>query len=92
MSREINHDFAAAVERIKELEEQIRELAVQVAADYPDIENVPTWECFWAIRSSYEGICLANADMHKLCGHLQKQLGIDVHEVIRQWDEIRKQP
>lgn len=69
-------------EMIKLLLEAIKEKAVKIAPEYPNIAN-----CFWreqlyAIESSYEGTCLANDDLHKLIKKLQLKLGMSNEDII----------
>lgn len=85
----MNDEFMKACTRIEEMVDAVNELAVKVTADYPDIEYQNFWTQLTAIDQSFEGLELANKDMHKLCGHLQAQLGLTNEEVLSQWEKIK---
>jgi len=57
------------------LEERIKELALEIAPDYPGIDKCDAWEQLYAIHASYQGASLACDDLHDLIGHMQEQLG-----------------
>jgi hypothetical protein len=79
-----------AVDSSERLEVAVRELAKEVAPCYPDIDKCEIWECLWAIKSSYEGLELANQDLHRGISKLQKRLNMDVHEVVELMTEEEK--
>lgn len=96
----MNNELKAVVKvkeiKIKELQEQIdrlkeaiKEKAVKIAPDYPNVANCEPWEHLWAIDSSYEGTSLANDDCHELIDILRQKLGMTKEEVVDLWIEHR---
>jgi len=69
------------------LEERIKEIAMEIAPDYPDIEKVEPWEQLCAIKSSYDGTDMANKDLHQLIGLLRQELDWSPEQLLAFWDE-----
>lgn len=64
---------------------RIKEIALKVAPDYPNIQEVDSFEQLWAIESAYEGCSLANDDCHKLIESLRLKLGWSKEELSDYW-------
>jgi len=56
------------------LEERIKEIALNVAPDYPDIEKCDSIEQCWAIEQTFQGILAANQDCHDEIRNLKEQI------------------
>lgn len=67
----------------------IKEKAVQIAHDYPEIGRLSPYEHLWAITSSYEGTDAANKDCHLLIDHLREKLGMTKVELTDLWINLR---
>lgn len=65
---------------------KLRKLTLQIAYDYPNINNCGLLECLYAIESFYEGICLANKDLHKEIDSMKEMLQNKVYVVVRNAD------
>ena len=63
----------------------IKEKAIKIAADYPNITDCDWREQLWAISSSYEGTCMANDDCHKFIELLRQKLNMSKEELIELW-------
>ena len=88
------HGCRSADERVAELErqnakltERIKEIALDIAPDYPRIADAEPWEHLYAIESAYKGTDLANGDLHKLVDRLREKLGWTALEVVEFWEE-----
>lgn len=70
--------------------EKIKEMAIEIAEGYPDIENVDCWEQLCAIRSSYQGTKAACGDLHKLIDLLRELLDWTKLEMVEFWENNKK--
>lgn len=77
-----NDDYAKLCQAIKEK-------AVQIAPDYPEVGKLSPYEHLYAITSSYEGTDLANKDCHLLIDHLRERLGMTKVELTDLWISLR---
>lgn len=66
----------------------IRNLAIDIAPDYPEIKEVDFMEHVYAIRTTYEGTSLALADAHKVIDHLRIELDMSEQDVYDLWLSI----
>lgn len=73
-----------------DIEKDIREKAIKIANDYPNIETCSIWECLYAIESSYEGTSLANDDCHKFLRYFKDKLNLDDATYMELWDSIKE--
>lgn len=71
--------------------EHLKEKAVALAPDYPNVSNVNHWEHLWALTSSLEGTDGANQDCHKIIDKLRERLGMSKMDVVELWDELKKE-
>jgi hypothetical protein len=55
---------------------KIDEMAKEIAPDYPGIKTCDSTEQLWAIRSSYEGLHMANNDLHYILEDLMSKLNM----------------
>lgn len=85
------HTIAELQEQITKLWAAIKEKAVKIAPDYPNVANCDPWEHLWAIDSSYEGTSLANDDCHELIDILRQKLGMTKEEVVDLWVKHRNE-
>lgn len=70
----------------------LREAARGIAPDYPNINlELSPEECLWAITSSYEGVNLANQDMHEFAKFLIQKLGWDIYQAITEYKKFKEQ-
>ena len=71
-----------------EFEQRFKEIAIEIAPDYPGIKTAEPWEQLYAIKSSYEGVSLACDDLHKLIEKMRLMLNISKEEVCDMGREI----
>lgn len=64
------------------LKNRVKEIAVKIAPDYPNVEMTTTWDQLYAIETAYEGISLANDDMHYILKTLMERYNIEEEEVL----------
>ena len=65
------------------LDSRIREIAMKIAPDFPDIEKCDVFQQLWAIEQSYEGSELALRDWEDLTKELAKRLGLTHQELAK---------
>lgn len=53
------------LEDFKDLKQRLRSHAIDIAPDYPDVENADHWQHIWAIASAAQGLKLACDDLRK---------------------------
>lgn len=70
--------------------ERIKEIAIKISPDYPDIANCDDFECLWAIEGSYEGCSKANDDMHVLTKVMAARCGMTILEMVELSQKIIK--
>lgn len=58
----------------EELANRIKEIALDVAPDYPNVADVAAREHLWAIHEGYKGTKAACGDLHEQIAALQQQL------------------
>ena len=85
-----NLQYLLLEDKYKSLVRSIKEKAIKIAYDYPNIENCEPWEQLYAISSTYEGTNLANDECHKLIDFLRQKLNISKEELCDIWTNIRK--
>lgn len=73
----------------QEILDCIKQKAIKIAPDYPDIADVNWREQLYAIDSAYEGTCLANEDCHSLIDVLRIKLGMTREELVDFWIKLR---
>lgn len=80
------------VERLKidntSLKEQIHEVALRHAADYPNIESVEAHEQLYAVDQSCQGISLANATCHQFIVALGERLGMTKEQTYEEFSKL----
>ena len=84
----------AALVQLNALEsilKSIKEKAITIAPDYPNIAESEPWEQLWAIQTSCEGTSAANDDCHKVIAALQRRLGMSREDLLTLWQEIGKE-
>jgi len=75
---------------MKTVEEGLKEAAIEIAPDYPNIETADQIEQLWAIKSTFEGVKAANDDLHKLIDVLRGRLNLSEEDVCEVWDEMKR--
>lgn len=69
----------------KQLQDHIREMAIQFNPDYPDVANCAIYEHLHAIEGAYLGLEAANKDLHEFISFLCEWLGRTHEEALREW-------
>ncbi len=59
-------DYAAVASPIERTLQNLREYAIEHAADYPNITTANPWEQLYALVTTLEGTKAANEDLHKI--------------------------
>jgi len=85
----LNEQVAELERKYNKLAERIREIALDIAPDYPRIGDVEPWEHLYAIESSYTGTDAANGDLYKLITMMQEKLGWTSLEVVEFWEQSK---
>jgi hypothetical protein len=67
---------------LEELEERIKESALEIAPDYPGIADCNAWEQSWAIQNSYKGLDQANTGNLTMIFLFSKKLGLTEEQII----------
>lgn len=75
--------LACRIEELEKLEKKVRNLAIELCPDYPEIETCAIWECLWAIYSSLKGAEQACQDW----ADLAKWKGITIDD----WNQFKKE-
>lgn len=75
--------------RLERLTARIKEIAVEIAPDYPGVADCDPHEQLYAIKAAYQGTCLANDDLHELVQNLRGALGMSAEELVSIAHELR---
>lgn len=70
--------------------QKLKEIAIEIASPYPDIENVSPWEQLYAIKSSFDGVSKACDDYYVMFRILVNRAGLTLEEGLKLSDEVRK--
>jgi hypothetical protein len=73
---------------LKQLEARIREIAIKLQPDYPNINNANPMEQLYAIESGYEGIEKACHDWAKFGKYLWDGIGMTNDQVSSLWYRV----
>ena len=68
------------------IKDKVEELSLKVSPDYPNIEKCDLVERLWAIETTFDGIELANQDLHKFIDILRDKLGYSNDDLMNLWE------
>ena len=71
---------------ITNTDDRIREIAVEMCPDYPNVKECPIFECLWAIHESFKVTVEACNDWRKVATKLNGNTPLTVE----QWHELLK--
>jgi len=66
-------------------------MAIRIAPEYPNVENLNTHEHLHAIQTAYKGLETANKDLHKLIKKIQTKYNISIQEIWEMWEGEKKE-
>ena len=64
---------------------QLKELAIKVASDFPDIETCNWPMHIWAIEQAHLGTKDANEELHAVVNILRERLGLSPDDITEVW-------
>lgn len=71
------------------LQNRITEIALDVAPEYPNIEDVDSIEQLYAIKSTIDGLELALKDCHTLIEEISERENLSKTEILQIWEELK---